>query len=268
VRATGAPGHNYFMTSFHHAIQEYTCGGAAPPAAPTESLAASCPINTYVDFYNFFYGVLPTFWSDFGTAEFPNSWYWIGPGPNSYAPAKSLSVGETYSNAQLRTPITCGDLRDQIAKEYVTYASPWLPACTQFNSNQSTGHYTFAQLNYPSPATAPAEFPWALFTLDFMNGVDKWATNFLLVNNYVPHVNRGYRDPKQNNAAGGVPGSRHISGQAADLQNVTNDTAGRTKLTNAFPTGGPALWVEPIQGPCKLACVHADWRNYPLVWVH
>jgi hypothetical protein len=166
VRAQGSPGHNYFMTSFHHAIEEYTCGGPLPPAPPAGAPAASCPINSYVDYFNFYYGVLPGFWSDFGSAEFPNSWYWIGPGPNSYAPARSLSVAETYSNAELRTPVTCGDLRDQIAQQYAAKGTvwppaPWLPECTQFNSNQSTGHYTFAQLNYPSPATAPPEFPWA-----------------------------------------------------------------------------------------------------------
>jgi hypothetical protein len=27
-------------------------------------------------------------------------------------------------------------------------------------------------------------------------------------------------------------------------------------------------WIEEIKNQCGLACVHADWRAYPLTWVH
>jgi hypothetical protein len=59
-----------------------------------------------------------------------------------------------------------------------------------------------------------------------------------------------------------------MAGMAADMRNETRDAAGRSKLITAVKKQTPDAWIEDVQNECKLACVHADWRAHPLLWVH
>jgi len=54
-------------------------------------------------------------------------------------------------------------------------------------------------------------------------------------------------------------------GDAVDLRNVTQTTQEYWNMANAARWGSPnadADYVEPLDGPCALSCVHADWRNH------
>lgn len=88
-------------------------------------------------------------------------------------------------------------------------------------------------------------------------------------------VNSGYRDPAHNAGVGGMPNSRHMFGDAVDLNNGTQTrnewvTKGcyasisymaRYSVSCPNSTDAGAGYVEPISGHCAYACVHADWRN-------
>ena len=161
----------------------------------------------------------------------------------------------------LVTPPSCGDQRDQVAEEYTSYKVNFRPPCTVFTNDASTASFSFGQLNYPSPATAPAIYAYALFTLSFLTNVEAWNESWLegySSSNLI--INSGYRCPSQNRAAGGAGNSQHMHGDAADMKNVTGDLNGRTRLIDAVSPADPG-YIEPTSGPCALACVHADWRN-------
>ncbi|MGH9843600.1 MAG: D-Ala-D-Ala carboxypeptidase family metallohydrolase [Blastocatellia bacterium] len=87
-------------------------------------------------------------------------------------------------------------------------------------------------------------------------GLDKWRDAY-----GAPRiVNSAYRSPRKNSSVGGARQSRHMYGDAVDLRNVT----GGDEEYNAMVTAANAAradYIEPVSGPCRKACVHADWRN-------
>jgi hypothetical protein len=79
-------------------------------------------------------------------------------------------------------------------------------------------------------------------------------------------INSGYRDPVHNAAVGGKPASRHMFGDAVDLQNESGTQQEWQTMYNLAgssenQTGAKADWREPPTGHCQLNCVHADWRK-------
>ncbi|HUI75386.1 MAG TPA: kelch repeat-containing protein [Candidatus Acidoferrum sp.] len=134
--------------------------------------------------------------------------------------------------------------------------------------------FTFAQINKPSASRQP-DFPdRALIKYPLVApasvgyGLEAWVSNY----GQPRIINSGYRDPLQNAAAGGVSDSRHMFGDAVDLQNETcpsskvpcTSTAGQSEwqdMVNAA-NKADADFVEPLTGKCHYNCTHADWRYH------
>jgi hypothetical protein len=113
-------------------------------------------------------------------------------------------------------------------------------------------------------------------------GLDAWVVEY--GNSRI--INSAYRSPAHNAAVGGTQSSRHMLGDAVDLQNQTcansnqpctsaagieewvrmvNAAGGQVSDINQNPvtlsnTGAKASFIEPKSGPCGLWCTHADWR--------
>lgn len=75
-------------------------------------------------------------------------------------------------------------------------------------------------------------------------------------------INSGYRNPVRNDDVGGKPLSRHMFGDAADLDVVSNTVEEWDDLKAAADLSD-SDFVEPQTGACSLGCVHADWRDHP-----
>jgi hypothetical protein len=73
-------------------------------------------------------------------------------------------------------------------------------------------------------------------------------------------INSAYRNPNRNARVGGRPLSRHLHGDAVDLRNVSRTVEEYNLMADNARTA-QADFVEPLNGPCGLGCVHADWRR-------
>jgi probable HAF family extracellular repeat protein len=182
----------------------------------------------------------------------------------------------------LLVPGTCGSERDKIIQEYVTFNVVFYPGttplssaphCNDFTQLAHTANYAFSDLksrdtinNYSwaiirSPLVAPAALAPAGF------GLDSWVFE---AGPPLRPLTSGYRNPFWN-FSGNVNGrgrSRHMFGDAADMQNLTGTMKEYWKLHNAAHRAR-ASFIEPPNVDvskgflCGLACVHADWRNLP-----
>jgi hypothetical protein len=211
------------------------------------------------------------------------------------------STGTTASKS-LILPVTCGDpMLDKLGEEYedyqaldVTFTLDYPPACSDFTQAARSVYFPFSGLNRPGPNTSPL-YNWALIRYPlsaaaFVNstvGLDAW----IALLGFPQIINSGYRSPSQNATAGGSPTSRHMWGDAIDLQNQAHASGPPTdcnprwpnppspNTTNAcltqyhkmvqaawgndFGVNAGAAWVEPWYPPftCRYNCVHADWSN-------
>jgi len=169
--------------------------------------------------------------------------------------------------------VLCGDERDTIIQEYITYHVSLIPQCSWFTQSAHSQYFSFSQLN------VNGVYSWALvkapLTVDksSLYGLDRWSD--LLGGSQT--INSAYRSPAHNASIGGRPGSRHQFGDAADLNNFSQSLpeytqkacAASVAQTNARkevscspqPDAG-ADYVEPTTLACQLKCVHADWRNH------
>lgn len=77
----------------------------------------------------------------------------------------------------------------------------------------------------------------------------------------VKPMQSAYRNPVRNFRVGGARQSRHMYGDAADLQNQARTQAEYNSSAQAA-RNALASYIEPLNGPCGFGCVHADWRNY------
>jgi hypothetical protein len=176
--------------------------------------------------------------------------------------ANAYDTGNLPSN-QLSSSFTvtavagCGDQRDQMIAEYVTFGVNLAPTCSSFTQSAHSVHFSFAELNASNP------YSWAIirFPLTVAEssgfGLDRWRAN---AGGTPRFVNSAYRAPAHNAAIGGASQSRHMFGDAVDLRNLSQTLAEYTLMSNAANNAG-ASFIEPLTGSCGLACIHADWRN-------
>jgi len=68
-----------------------------------------------------------------------------------------------------------------------------------------------------------------------------------------------------NSQVGGAAQSRQMDGDAADLNNQSGLLSERQAMIAAAGQGAgeaQADFEEPQDGPCGIACAHADWRSH------
>lgn len=150
----------------------------------------------------------------------------------------------------------CGDERDQIIAEYFTYGVNFVPVCVNFTQTAHSVYFTFSELN-------TGDYTWALvrqpLTISQSSGygLDDWRANY----GSSRIVNSAYRNPARNYAVGGAANSRHMFGDAVDLRNQSGGVPEWNAMVSAA-NSAKADFVEPQNGPCGLACTHADWRSH------
>jgi Peptidase M15 len=170
----------------------------------------------------------------------------------------------------MRATSGCGDVRDQMIAEYQqaysitkngnTHQSTpdFAPSCANFTQSAGSSLFDFSELN-------SGDYTWALIRSPIVSGrLDAWINE--LGSGPARSINSGYRNPVHNfgPAKSVAASSRHMHGDAIDLQNISRTPAEYQQLAEAaFKTFITAKegYIEPQNGPCGLACVHADWRN-------
>ena len=166
--------------------------------------------------------------------------------------ARDVSV----SSVALRVSLVCGDTRDTIIQEYADNNVNLTPACADFTKTAHSAHFTFSEIN-------KGDFEWALIREPLTvaasdgYGLDKWREEY----GSARIINSGYRNPARNAAIGGAAQSRHMYGDAVDFRNAAATQAEWDNM-KAAAQRAKADFIEPLNGPCALNCVHADWRAH------
>jgi hypothetical protein len=241
--------------------------------------------------------ILPTSGNIFGPSPGLPTYTWTGnvyeialgsvaevgdtPFGNATPPFWSFSGANPSGNG---TSPVCRDIRDSYVAEYgstvvddrlIHDRASWprfTPTCLLFTNSASSQNFPFQQINVPDPGTHP-EFSgqYALIKRPLVvsassgYGLDAWVQNYKSSR----IIDSGYRDPNQNTN----PNSRHMLGDAIDLQNQTCpqrsaqcSAAGQAEWQRMVDaaTQAHADWIEPVilkKGvlACNYACVHAEW---------
>lgn len=138
---------------------------------------------------------------------------------------------------------------------------PFVPACGNFTASATNPNYTFSEIK-----GSGSVYNWAIIQAPLVEGgsigLSAWISDY--EGTYgagLPALDSGYRTPTYNASLGGAAQSRHMFGDAADLDAGDNSTI-FNQLTAAANNAG-ANYVEPnsmLKTP--YSHVHADWRNY------
>jgi hypothetical protein len=173
----------------------------------------------------------------------------LGPlGENNYGP-----VG-TPGSASATLTLLCG--AQSIIDEYPAYSVGFTPVCSDFTQTRQSVYFSFAELNTGDFTRALiADSLIAPASLNY--GLDKFRVAF----GGSRIINSAYRNPARNAAVGGATNSRHVYGDAADVRNVSGGQVEWDLMRDAMQAAN-AGWIEPLNGPCGLSCVHGDWRQH------
>lgn len=144
----------------------------------------------------------------------------------------------------------CGDARGNIIKEYHDKNVDWKPTCSDFTQSlPAWSSYSFEQWN-------SGTYSWAILKENLISNIECVITEL----GSTPSFNSGYRNPVHNESIGGATNSRHVYGDAADLD------------TPAAPNNSLYDSLKVIaKSMCGVACVeprslspghfHADYRG-------
>ena len=140
--------------------------------------------------------------------DVPWAYDFLMPGFSRNTPRQIISMGETNDQAQAKVNPACGDQRDTIIKEYVTYRAGFKPLSPQFTQTGHSQHFTFAELN-------TGDYSWAILMSNLLIQIE----NVRSYNGSTPlNVSNAYRNPaKQNRVNPKAPNSRHVFGDAVDF---------------------------------------------------
>jgi hypothetical protein len=223
--------------------------------------------------------------------------------PAQPAPAPSPPRPQEHTEAPAAPPVTpasieaCGDCRDEIIRAYQAAGRTF--QCADFTKSRGGEFFAYAQLQgqgscewslIRDPLVVDQSTGYGLNVLRRAYGESL-------------HINSAYRDPVQNQKVGGAPRSQHLFGDAADIRNeaaFAKKTASREayerewaqflksgnledrcldlaeqpghtlskpcaewlRMKDAAEKAN-ATYIEPLNLPCRLDCLHADWRAKP-----
>lgn len=162
-----------------------------------------------------------------------------------------------FQQQQSRFINNCGDERGNIIAEYHDQGLDLTPTCTNFTQSvPGASHYSFGQWNSGS-------YSWALLEEAVT------SNTYCVVDNYgsAPGFNSGYRNPVHNVGVGGAQNSRHVHGDAVDLDtpNAPDDTAYNLLRHIAKNVGCGTACVEPRS--ISPGHYHGDYRgSCPAGW--
>ena len=100
-------------------------------------------------------------------------------------------IVDSFTNTTgAQAKVNCGDQRDTIITEYVTYGVGLSPACPDFTQSRHSAYFSFGEIN-------TGDFSWALVKDALIAaessgyGLDKWRSNY----GAARIVNSSYRNP-------------------------------------------------------------------------
>jgi hypothetical protein len=162
----------------------------------------------------------------------------------------------------------CGDptsptslSRGALISEYAAYGVDLTPSCSDFNESAGSAYFSHSEL------TVNDESVWSLIREPLTvgsgagYGLDAWRVDY----GSARTTNSVYRTPAHNSQVGGAAQSRHMYGDAADLNNQSGLLSEWQAMIAAAGQGAgeaQADFEEPQSGPCGIACAHADWRSH------
>ncbi len=173
--------------------------------------------------------------------------------------SSNLYLGKTIASDSTSTPTACGDVRDQIIKEYKDESASFHPVCSDFNwirTWPSIGQFEFLTLT-PTQSTGYGQ--WALIQ-SYM------ATNLRAAFDYLgtsPTITSGYRNPVKEASVGRFyPNSRHMAGDAVDLRTGGNQNVYIQQQGAGHKKHGCVEPVDLTHGPqTDYNHTHIDWRT-------
>ena len=199
---------------------------------------------------------------------------------------------QTFDNFQVSDEIlSCDDIvNDAIIQEYVTFNVVFYPGTTPLSSAPHCLDFTeqAASVFYQFDALNTGDYSWAIIRAPLVvpssagYGLDAWITQS--GGAPVRPLNSVYRNPARNfdPSVDGAQRSRHMFGDAVDMRNMSGTACGGSRaLPSLCPQGvqeynslfraatrARADYKEPLNGPCKLGCFHADWRLHPGLFIN
>jgi hypothetical protein len=150
--------------------------------------------------------------------------------PYVYGQIEHDGGGETTWDGQAIAAWDCGDARSALDQEYVdTYSGGsmyfvlgMLPHCTwvdgDFNSSGGSTNFSWSEVNGGFSQGNP-NYPWGIVRTSLYIGLEQTRTNY---NRGGISLSSGYRTPSGNANVGGVFGSYHVRGRAADMYSSSN----------------------------------------------
>jgi len=154
---------------------------------------------------------------------------------------------------------------DALVAEYKGKKYANHPKAVDFTKKSSSRsrYFAFNELNKGDYNCALIDKSLTKKAIDY--GLDLWIDKTKAINpNFGFNINSAYRNPVHNISVGGKDNSRHIYGDAVDLNNDSQSLDEYNKRYRAAKQAH-ADWLEDFEGktgPCKAECVHADWRNH------
>ena len=161
---------------------------------------------------------------------------------------------------------------NELIKEYVDYKAGFVPACgsfvskTDFPSKYPLAHFTFEMLNTSTIVHEPRYKDWAIVLPPLDPGLNairlEYGHELVISSAYrtplVQHdldVELQATDPTHKLAHS----SRHVHGDAADIDTGGNTLVLWTPLRNAARSANPIACIEP-SNVSGFKHVHVDWR--------
>ncbi len=152
----------------------------------------------------------------------------------------------------------CNDERDVLIHEYETKSGLTKPSCSAFTQTASNQFYSFSQMNVNNTHGWAIIRPPLQINASQSYGLARWVAE---IDGVPRQLNSVYRCPHHNFDINGAPSSRHMAGDAADMDVTSNSLSEWQVYANAA-VRAKASYVEPTNLPCATRCTHADWRGY------
>ena len=157
---------------------------------------------------------------------------------------------------------SCGDdTKNRLMQEYAGPTYPihnyFVPQCSDFTGSRHANYFSFSELTVHSDYSIALLRDPLIADSSSGYGMDKWRELY----GSARTVNSAYRNPHHNAAVSGAANSRHMYGDAADLNNDSSTyDEWQQMLFAAYDAN--ADYLEGQNDPCQTDCVHADWRSH------